>query len=414
MFQCLICATYLPLQAGNTWIQKKSLNKHKQSNVHQDSMSKRDAHEQQVRLLAAMEQESEQHIPMNQPVPQPTFWSPAIPPAMTTGEQEMWDQFETGQYKIMVEDLEACHAARLAEFEQRVQSYNLWAGLEQDAPGMADLEGGDALQDKEELALLEALEAIGVSETDGLAILNQETDEEKNGKWAPYPSKLLFLLNVIDNMPWLRVSSGLMNVILWLLQEAGVQHVPKANTLQKFQASLRKDVGIETIHWTSPRGNGKVSEIWDREKWRHTLDHHALSPMYDDGKRHYFIDEPARTVKSIVVIPIRWLEDDECKVWFEAWDIEYDDNKKATILDANDKVVMIPAADLIENILDLEENGTVPLWSQSTIDAGHPSQMPNPNHALAQGDPLYVSFIDVFGDDVSGNRSKSWNKHWNI
>jgi hypothetical protein len=72
------------------------------------------------------------------------------------------------------------------------------------------------------------------------------------------------------------------------------------------------------------------------------------------------------------------------------------------------------ADELKKNMLDLEGDGLIPHWSEETVNKGYPLHMPNPDRKLAEGDPLYSSFIDIFGDDVSGNRSKSWNKHWNI
>lgn len=80
----------------------------------------------------------------------------------------------------------------------------------------------------------------------------------------------------------------------------------------------------------------------------------------------------------------------------------------------DESIITIPANQLAANMLDLLDADLIPCWSPTTIAAGHSSRMPNPDRALAEGDPLYVIFIDIFGDDVSGNRTKAWNKHWNI
>ncbi|THU98413.1 hypothetical protein K435DRAFT_795704 [Dendrothele bispora CBS 962.96] len=78
------------------------------------------------------------------------------------------------------------------------------------------------------------------------------------------------------------------------------------------------------------------------------------------------------------------------------------------------KTELISTRDLAANFLELQDQKKLPQqWSAASIAAGHPLKMPNPYRAVAEGDPIYTSFIDYFGDDVSGNRSKSWNKHNN-
>ncbi|KAK7027218.1 hypothetical protein R3P38DRAFT_2623909 [Favolaschia claudopus] len=253
----------------------------------------------------------------------------------------------------------------------------------------------------------------------------------------------MFLLDTLDNLPRLRVSDSLMRVILWVLKEAHSKDVPSFDSLRKVQKQIRADCGIPSIPCRSPLGNvfflndpraiiaqdwanpttrklihvypeipedNIVREIWHGQKWRKNMELSNLSPMYDAGSAHYYVNELARLKNGNLVIPIRWVKF-RGKIFADAFSVVLDDQNQATVLD--EKPLFISAADLSQNYLDLQDRSQIPSWSASAVAAGHSTRMPNPKRAIAKGRPLYHSFVDYFGDDVSGNRSKSWNKHWN-
>ena len=68
-----------------------------------------------------------------------------------------------------------------------------------------------------------------------------------------------------------------------------------------------------------------ISEVWHGKKWQSDIDRHLLTPMYDDGyDRHYYIDEVARTTEGKLLVPIRWLQDEDRLMWAEAWQISFE------------------------------------------------------------------------------------------
>ncbi|KAJ6583121.1 hypothetical protein DFH09DRAFT_1245943 [Mycena vulgaris] len=383
---------------------------------------------------------------------------PNVPSA---AEQEMWDRYDTeGAAFSAGDDPTADLANQEADLARQADQFGRWnaASIARNL-GFSGPENETLIldeRDEDDAILLTFLECDAETKSGSFAelfdapgiddLVNDEMEQpqRKNStEWDPYPSKMMFLLDTLDNLPRQRVSNSLMKVFLWILREGGARDVPSLEGLRKVQANLHAHGGVPTIPWTSTQGNifhlndirtiiakdyanpltrqllhfypeipeGPISEAWHAQKWRREVDRDALTPMIVDGHRHFYVNELTRLHDGSFAIPLCWVIS---KGEMHADALRVSVNKHGTATVDTSKEIVIHAADLQDNYFDLQFKKILPTaWDEASVAAGYPSKMPNPLRALANGRPLYTSFVDLFFDDVSGNRSKSWNKHDN-
>ena len=147
------------------------------------------------------------------------------------------------------------------------------------------------------------------------------------------------------------------------------------------------------------------------------------------GSKHFYVFEFTCLRDGRYIVPERWVKY-RGELYAEAFEVDFNDGK-ASIRD--EKTSLVSIKELKDNYYDLQEKNLLPdCDSELFIHALHKSvlirfkcdiaqsyesyakAMPNPDRVIAGGAPLYTSFADYFADDVSGNKSKAWNKHWNI
>ncbi|KAJ7855645.1 hypothetical protein B0H14DRAFT_3085413 [Mycena olivaceomarginata] len=364
---------------------------------------------------------------------------------MSEGEAEIWEDFRINRADFSAGDEAEDPEVRHRQFQAEAEIFGLWnPKVTARKLGFVDDGLGDKEDDEDDF-LGEFLRNFDLREPEPGEIQDagHNTASGASEKWFPYPSKMLFLLNTLDNLPRPRISSSLMHLFLWILKEAGCKDVPSFDLLRQVQKELRGQCGVPSIPCRSPQGNvfymndlraiiakdwtnpvtrklihvypeipedSIIREIWHAQKWRKHMDLDILSPMYVAGASHYYVNEVSCLQDRQLIIPMRWVMF-RGKVWADTFTIAPDEQGEATVVDQ--KTIFICAEDLRDNYYDLQHTSELPKWGASTIEAGHPTRMPNPKCIIAAGHPLYSSFTDYFSDNVSGNKSKSWNKHWN-
>ncbi|EPQ51212.1 hypothetical protein GLOTRDRAFT_49236 [Gloeophyllum trabeum ATCC 11539] len=364
---------------------------------------------------------------------------------ITASEAQMWDDVEMGAVDFDCgDDPKVSERERLdraiASLWTATNDFSLTDSVEVDSAAR-QWEEFDAQED----ILTDILQNIKLSVDDiRERQFSDFTGSSPESEWFPYGSKTMFLLDMLENLPRMRVSDTLMRVIIWVLKETGARDVPSFDALRKMQEGMRERCGVPTHQHRTSRGNifyyndvrtliakdwstlavrkhmhlypvipsGPISEVWHAEKFRKELDLDILSPMYDAGQdHHYYVNEFARMKTGQFVVPIRWLErEEDSQIVADAYAVaEYQGTYKID----DSRTIIIETKHLDADFLDLIDQNLVPICDQATIDAGHRARMPNPLRKIAAGDPLYTSFVDYWSDDVSGNRTKSYNKHVN-
>ncbi|KAJ7169264.1 hypothetical protein C8R43DRAFT_1155871 [Mycena crocata] len=368
--------------------------------------------------------------------------------ARSEAESEMWRDFEENGAQFSAGDASEDTRTRHEQLRKEADSFGFW-DPEAVARGLGfgdpDVAGQILAEDEEDDFLSEIMRNAGIEEPQPHEIQSDAAcGAARHSKYFPYPTKMMFLLDTIDNLPRLRISGSMMRTFLWVLREAQCKDVPSFDHLRRVQKSIRAQCGIPTIPCKSVQGNvffmndptaiiaqdwanpttrkhihvypevpadGIIREIWHAQKWRRNMDLDILSPMWDAGSDlHYYVNEISRLRSGEFVIPIRWVMV-ENKVHADAFSVTFNEQGEGVVND--NETILVSSDDFSQNFLDLQFTNEVPKWAAASVMYGDSSRMPNPKRVLAGGNPLYCSLVDYFGDDVSGNRTKSWNKHWN-
>ncbi|KAJ7614819.1 hypothetical protein FB45DRAFT_1108964 [Roridomyces roridus] len=261
--------------------------------------------------------------------------------------------------------------------------------------------------------------------------------------YAPYGNKTSCYLDILDNLPRLRLSSSQLKMVLWIMKECGARDVPSFNEFRSMQTHIRKLVGVRSDLHKSDLGNifyvndirdliakdfanpevaphinkypedvdgGPLSEIWQMKDGRwHNIPLDTLPPSILVRSLRYYIHEVAELNDGRWIIPVLWIK---CKgaMYVDCRVAERTAN--CEIYHVHEEMIRVPLDDLKINHERLEQCMGKPIkFTEACQD--YSKKIPNEFRKIDNGEDLFTVWVPVWMDDVSGARSKQYQKHLN-
>ncbi|KAI0071057.1 hypothetical protein K474DRAFT_1566504, partial [Panus rudis PR-1116 ss-1] len=252
-----------------------------------------------------------------------------------------------------------------------------------------------------------------------------------------------FLLDMLDNLPRLRLSDEHLKMFIWVLKELEVAGVPSFFALRKKQAEIKANMKVKSTHHVSamknefyvnsvaqsirldlenplvrqhmklyPDQNMKVREVMDARKlfpkveelWQTDLD--LLPQMWADLKhspyRHYYIREPAQLNDGSYVAPLRWYTQENKTYLHAQMHPTYRPRDTASCSRVRHFLRGCPVD--VRLTVTLENLKESTQWQLA---------FPHPVREIAKGRMAVTVNLMIWSDDVSGNVSKQYNAHTN-
>ncbi|KAG8696148.1 hypothetical protein FRC09_008704 [Ceratobasidium sp. 395] len=420
-------------------MKRKNLTRHFESEAHKDSLQVYESNK-----LAAAAQQLQQSAPvvLNPPLfDLPRSEDSSLPDTLNSTQHLDLNNLYTGDYSD----------TRFSAGESEGPGLNLPPRI-QPTSALLEIHTGPALpEDQEEteerFTLPERiLRSLAQEELDAEALQERFSGFHLLSDWCPYKSKIMFLLDLLDSIPRLRLSSEHLKLIMWVMEEAGCNNMPKFSELRETQNQLRKACAITSHHYRSSQGNhfemldipqligrdfsnpllaphlvyypedsgNELSESWQAEKWRDRVPLEDLTPTYADGSKMYYVNELARLHDGRYVIPQRWITRNkvltaDCRL------VDWQEDEGDTGLRVSEEIVSINAKAFASNYFDLVEHMTPSQYQFTASSQEFQDKMPNPLRKLAgDSEELVTCFIKPWCDDVSGGRTKQYQPHNNI